>query len=235
MSHATLSVEPAHRAPVVDGDARPSPLRQLVKGLAIALPRRALLLHGPRSSRSVCLTFDDGPHPEYTPRLLEALAAHDVRATFFVVGERAERHPEIVARIAREGHVVGHHSYAHSLPEHTSARQLFEEARRTARLLEKITGEAPRLFRPPHGTLTAAKLVGLWALRQTVVLWSQDPKDFACGAPADVHRAFRARPPVGGDIVLLHDTWEHTATLAGEMIRNIRRRGLALDTVTAWL
>lgn len=215
---------------------RPSRLRQSVKrSLARLLPRRALMLHGPRSGRTACLTFDDGPHPEHTPALLDALAAHSVVATFFVVGERAARHPGIVARMAREGHAVGHHTYTHSPPEQTGAGRLLREVRQTAELLESITGEAPRLFRPPLGKLTPAKLLGLLGLRQTVVLWSVDPRDYACGAPEEAHLALRAQPPVvGGDIVLLHDTWPHAARFADELIRELRGRGLSLDTVTPW-
>src|SRR5262245_42795080 len=79
--------------------------------LAAALPRHLFLVRGRTSSRCVYLTFDDGPHPEYTPGLLDRLAKADVRATFFVVGRMAERHPDVVRRMAAEGHLVANHSF----------------------------------------------------------------------------------------------------------------------------
>ena len=98
--------------------------RQLLRRLlATALPRRVFLTSGPATSREVCLTFDDGPHPEFTPALLDFLKSRMVRATFFVVGRQAEQYPELVRRMASEGHVIDNHSYAHPRPGQRSAFQ----------------------------------------------------------------------------------------------------------------
>src|SRR5436305_246824 len=98
--------------------ARISWLRQVCRyGLAAMLPRRVYLTHGPRRGREMCLTFDDGPHPDLTPRLLDLLADLQVRATFFLIGQEAEKYPEIVRRIAAEGHTVGNHTYSHGVRE----------------------------------------------------------------------------------------------------------------------
>src|SRR5437763_16151440 len=102
-----------------------------------ACPARWLLFRGPASSDAVCLTFDDGPHPEHTPPLLDVLKDLQVPATFFVVGQQAEKHPEIVQRMVAEGHAVGHHSLTHSPSAQTSARLLSNEVGQSIRLLKR--------------------------------------------------------------------------------------------------
>jgi peptidoglycan/xylan/chitin deacetylase (PgdA/CDA1 family) len=158
-----------------------------------------------------------------------------VQATFFVLGARAAAHPALVARIAAEGHEIGHHSYAHGPPRQTSAWALVSEARRTSAALERVLGRRPSLFRPPHGKLTPGKLLGLWALGQTVVLWNRDPKDFACGAVEPIRRWFEREPLSGGDIVLLHDVHPHVAPALDAVAERAARLGLGFCTPTEWL
>lgn len=205
----------------------PDPARQVVKrALQRALPRFAFMVEGPSTA---CLypTFDDGPDPVHTPAVLDALRATGARATFFVVGERAARHPDVVRRIVAEGHTLGHHSYHHGAPESTSARALAEEIDRTRRVLRDITGQAPRLFRPPYGKLTASKLAAIWTRGQTVVLWSSDPRDFAGGDAAEIARRLPALH--GGEIVLLHDVHPMAAALVTEIARRGAQSGLRLQ------
>jgi peptidoglycan/xylan/chitin deacetylase (PgdA/CDA1 family) len=215
--------------------AEPSPLRQLVRrGLAATLPRRLFMTSGPPGSSAVALTFDDGPHPTHTPAVLDRLRELRVRATFFVVGDRAAARPELVARIAAEGHAIGHHSYTHGAPHETSALALIDEARRTAALLERVLGARPSLFRPPHGKLTPGKLLGLWGLGQTVVLWNRDPKDWACGAIDPIRRWFQTEPLAGGDILLLHDAHAHIAPALDAIVERAASLGLGFCTPTDW-
>lgn len=218
---------------------RPGPRcgRQLLRrALAATLPRRLFLVHGPAAGRAVCLTFDDGPHPEHTPRLLDALKAHGVPATFFVIGQNAERYPDLVRRVAAEGHVVGNHSYSHTEPCRTSAGQLADETRRTGDLLAALLGgEAPALFRPPKGQVTVAKLWRLWRARQTVVLWDTDPKDYARQSAAEVRDWFRAHPLRGGDVVLMHDSHPHATAVVPDLVEAARGAGLRFTTLPEWL
>lgn len=214
---------------------RPSPIRQLVRrGMAATLPRRLFMTSGPPASRSLALTFDDGPDPTHTAAVLDRLRALGVRATFFVVGRKVEACPALVARIARDGHEIGHHSYWHAPPEETSAPALLAEARRTSTVLERLVGKRPCLYRPPHGKLTPAKLLGLWALGQTIVLWNRDPKDFACGAIDPIRRWFETEPLAGGDIVLLHDVHPHVAPALDTLVERAARLGLGFATPTEW-
>jgi peptidoglycan/xylan/chitin deacetylase (PgdA/CDA1 family) len=203
--------------------------------MATALPRRLFLVRGPAASASVCLTFDDGPHPEHTPRLLDTLKELGVTATFFVVGQQAERYPNLVRRIAAEGHAVGHHTFYHTDLRRTSARQLAAEVRRTRDLLARLLGKAPNLFRPPHGKLTPAKLWSLWRAGQTVVLWNVDPKDYACRSADQLQAWCEAHPMQAGDLVLMHDDRPHAAMVLPGLIAVARQRGLTFSTIPDWV
>jgi peptidoglycan/xylan/chitin deacetylase (PgdA/CDA1 family) len=213
-----------------------SALRQAVKrGLAVALPRRSFLVRGAPESRTVCLTFDDGPHPAHTPRLLDALREHDVTATFFVIGARAAAYPQLARRIVDEGHCLGSHSYYHRPPEHTSPLALAAELARTRRELLNITGSSPRLFRPPRGQVSAAKLLRVLASGHTLVLWSLDPRDYASADTLEVQGFFAVNPPGAGDIVLMHDIHPHAARLLPGLVASTRARGLDLCSVDRML
>jgi peptidoglycan/xylan/chitin deacetylase (PgdA/CDA1 family) len=181
-------------------------IHQVVRSALLStLPRRLLVDRAPRASRRLYLTFDDGPHPQWTPRLLEQLRAHCLRATFFVVGQEAQRFPGIVRQIVDEGHAIGTHSWRHAPAKETTALDLAEETLQTAALIHKLTGVRTRLFRPPYGALSAAKLLRTWKIGHTVVLWSCDPRDYQCTSGPELEGRLRLTPPLPGDIVLLHD------------------------------
>ena len=108
-------------------------------------------LIAPRRAGELALTFDDGPNPAWTPRLLDILASHDVRATFFLVGRFAQAEPELVRRIAAAGHLIGNHSWSHPNLALTATGRIDEELQRTSETLEQITGAPVRYFRPPFG------------------------------------------------------------------------------------
>jgi peptidoglycan/xylan/chitin deacetylase (PgdA/CDA1 family) len=203
--------------------------------MAVALPRSLFMVSGPAGSRSIALTFDDGPDPEHTPAVLRRLGELRIRATFFVVGEKAEAHPGLVARIVEDGHVLGHHSWSHGQPSQTGAAALVREARRTSDLLERLTGRRPRLFRPPYGKVTAPKLVGLWMARQSVVLWNQDPKDFGAREVAPLRRWFAAAALAGGDILLMHDSHAFAAPSLDALADRAAALGLAFGTPSEWI
>lgn len=209
--------------------------RQRAKGVVgWAMPLRMFIAGGPVAGGRICLTFDDGPHPDNSARVLDVLGEHGVKATFFVIGERAARHPELVARAAREGHVVGNHTYFHLDPKKTSAVALIREVRQTRRLLAELLGETSDLFRPPLGAVTAAKLLGLWAVRQTVVLWNSDPLDYRAQSADCVRSWFEAHPLAPGALVLMHDDRPFAAQVLPELIRSARDRGLTFTTVRHW-
>jgi peptidoglycan/xylan/chitin deacetylase (PgdA/CDA1 family) len=108
-------------------------------------------LTAPRRPGELALTFDDGPNPAWTPKLLDVLAGNDVRATFFMLGRHAKAEPQLARRIAAAGHVVGNHSWSHPNLSRSSAARVREELRRTKETLEQIVGAPVRWFRPPYG------------------------------------------------------------------------------------
>lgn len=149
------------------------------------------------------LTFDDGPDPERTPRLLDVLAAARAPAIFFVLGEQAVKHPALVRRMVAEGHVVGNHSWSHPWMLPMSRARIAEELDRCQAAVADVTGVAPRLARPPYGQRDyrynqLARERGL-----TPVLWSRNLRDYYGTDPERLARRLaRTRP---GDILLMHD------------------------------
>lgn len=215
-----------------------SQLRQLLKSaFAAALPKSLLLTHGPRRVSAsqpidIALTFDDGPHPEHTPRLLDVLAEAGAHGTFFVVGERAEQHPELVRRIADAGHQLGNHTWTHSEPSQTSTVRFLEEVGQTRQLIQNLTGHDCRLTRPPKGSLTIGKTLGLWRQQQTVALWNIDPKDFVMLDSAAMSRWLDEYRPQSGDIVLLHDNHSRAVVAVEHLAQN---RDLRFVRLSDWL
>lgn len=193
-------------------------LRQLVKSTITAcLPAERWLVRG-RSSQAgplpaISLTFDDGPHPEHTPNVLAELERWNLTATFFVIGQHAATHPQLIEQIVQAGHTVANHTWTHSEPCRTSAVAFAEEVTQTSALLEKLTGMKPRFMRPPKGELSLAKALGLWGAGYTIALWSVDPRDYRIESDDDTRSASEQAAWNHGDIVLLHDNRPGAAQL----------------------
>jgi peptidoglycan/xylan/chitin deacetylase (PgdA/CDA1 family) len=179
----------------------------------------------------VYLTFDDGPDPEWTPRILDLLARAGAKATFFLVGEAAARQPALARRLLAEGHEVGNHSFSHrhpwTLPERAARREVSEGAEAIA----DVVGRAPRFFRPPHGRLRRCMIEEARARGEALVLWSRSAVDWGPWARA-AGIARRLTGVAAGDIVLMHDgrsrwnrPWETAAALPG-FLQRLRARGL---------
>ena len=189
-----------------------------------------------KPEQAVALTFDDGPSPVYTPRILARLAKLHVHATFFVIGYLAEAYPDLVRREARMGMAVGNHTYNHpEVPPFDSlpAPLLRDEIALGDQILGRL-GIRTQLFRPPGGS-SSPRVVRIAAARgQRVVLWSVDPTDWQSGvsAKAIARRVLSAVRP--GSIVELHDAGgDRSATLAAlpAIVRGVRARGLRLVTL----
>jgi len=178
------------------------------------------------------MTFDDGPHPENTPRILDALDAHHARATFFLQGNMADRHPQIVREIARRGHEIGNHGYAHYDARVLARRAYVADVLRAQAAIEDILGQPlPRIFRPPFGNVTPGSMLALLRQRFRFIFWSLDSCDsFIEGAPALVDHVGR-QPIDAGCIMLFHDDYARTAEALAQLIGIVKQRGLALVTV----
>jgi peptidoglycan/xylan/chitin deacetylase (PgdA/CDA1 family) len=209
--------------------------RQLVRSaMETILPRSLFLVKGPRSSGSVCLTFDDGPHPQHTPPLLDVLDSLGVPGTFFLIGKNVEQHPDLVRRMVASGHVVGHHTFHHSRPQELCATELMAEIRRTDLLFREILGQTAPLFRPPWGKLTASKFCRLWGAGKSIVLWNADPKDCECQTVGEVRERLAADPLEAGDILLMHDDQPYATEVLPELVADARNRGLSFATPLQW-
>jgi len=220
-------------------------IRQFVKSaLEVAVPQSVLLTRGRHLAASsadttfrpaVSLTFDDGPHPEFTSALLDNLASFGLRGTFFVVGERAQQYPRLLRRIAAEGHEVGNHTWTHSEPRETSTVKFLAEIKRTREFIEDTLGCECRLVRPPKGELTTGKLWGLVRSGQTVALWNRDPRDYRMESYCEMEEWCRAYRAVHGDVVLLHDNHPHAATAAVVLGSQAATAELRYVTMSEWL
>lgn len=151
------------------------------------------------------LTFDDGPHPGITPRLIEILAEHGATATCFLVGANAAKHPELVRDLHAAGHTIGNHTYTHPDAWTTDTPTLIDELERTTDTLEQIIGEKVRVMRPPYGHPTAA--MRCWCTRrgQRMVMWDVMPGDYLRTATADKIANFTLNATRPGSIIVLHD------------------------------
>ena len=179
------------------------PLRRLGERWGEAAMARVTgtITHVTTDDPVIALTFDDGPHPAWTPRLLDVLAAHRAVATFFMIGEAARRHPELVRRVADAGHAIGNHSWDHpSFP-------LIASRERRAQILACGQGIAPygrRLFRPPYGHQSMTSRLDPFWLGYQVVTWSVNSDDWRNRDAASMARQLvgQVRP---GDIIVFHD------------------------------
>jgi peptidoglycan/xylan/chitin deacetylase (PgdA/CDA1 family) len=189
----------------------------------------------------VALTFDDGPHPTYTPQLLDGLQAAGVLATFFWVGQRAQSHPELAKRASDEGHCIGSHSYSHAAPHGRSMEDIRSDYRKGCAAVEESIGKTTPLFRPPYGSITSKSLVALRQLALEPWLWSVDAGDWRDGvSTGDLLRTLSGT--AAGDVVLLHDgaadegpgvgqDRSATVELIGPLVELLRARGLSFVTL----
>ncbi|MEV4342467.1 polysaccharide deacetylase family protein [Streptomyces sp. NPDC049590] len=168
-------------------------------------------LAGTGHVRHIALTFDDGPDPESTPRFLDELDRLGARATFFVVGEYAVRHPGLVRETARRGHELGVHGWRHDRPWRPTLARDAEEVARTVRVVHDLTGRRPRWYRPPYGILTATRWRAARRAGLRTVLWSAWGRDWTADATPGSVRARVAADLRGGGTVLLHDADRYSA------------------------
>ncbi|HEX4305987.1 MAG TPA: polysaccharide deacetylase family protein [Solirubrobacterales bacterium] len=217
-------------------------------GLAVAIPhagpalapivpavgRRLPILLRDEGNPGVALTFDDGPHPQGTPAVLEILRDRGQRATFFLAGEQVERRPALAAEIVAAGHRVELHCHRHRNQLRLTPRALIDDAERARAAIEEATGQAIADYRPPYGIFSGAGLRAIRSRGWRPVLWSRWGRDWTRWATA---RSITRKATDGirpGDIVLLHDadiysarnSWERTASALPRICDELTTRGL---------
>ncbi|MFU8831967.1 MAG: polysaccharide deacetylase family protein [Wenzhouxiangella sp.] len=175
----------------------------LIRGLS-ADPALAPLRRLDQAADRVVLTFDDGPDPDYTPKILDALRQAGVTATFFVIASEALNHPRIIHRTLAEGHSIGSHGWIHRHPWLQTANTARKQVEAASYALAELIGRQVRWFRPPHGALRPSMRQAAAKHDQRIVLWSKSALDWGPWATAaSVTR--RLQVVAGGDIVLMHD------------------------------
>ena len=174
----------------------------------------------------VALTFDDGPHPVYTPRLLDGLKARGVHASFFMVGENAAANPELVERIYEEGHLIGNHTYSHQQLTTLSEEAATQELTKTQEVLEQITGEWPLYVRPPFGSWNR-ELEG--EVSMLPVLWSVDSLDWTTTNTAEIVRRVVTQVKED-DIILMHDYYASSVEAALQVVDQLQTAGFTFVT-----
>jgi peptidoglycan/xylan/chitin deacetylase (PgdA/CDA1 family) len=155
----------------------------------------------------VALTFDDGPEPNFTPALLDVLKKHDARATFFVMGKKAEAHPQILKRMAMAGHEIGNHSYSHPDFNKLKKEAQLEEITKTNAIIEKYSGQNVALLRPPGGYLSYDLIEMSKKEHLTIAYWTyqQDSKDWRNGTKPSAISGHIIKNIQPGQVIILHD------------------------------
>lgn len=198
--------------------------------------RRVPRLAGVGHPSHVALTFDDGPDPDSTPRFLDALEELGVRATFFVLGDGAVRHPSVVRETFRRGHELAVHGWSHDRPWLPAPADDVRALLRAAGVVGDLTGRRPLWYRPPYGILTSGRWAAARAAVMRPVLWTAWGRDWTAGATAASVRSAVAAGLRGGGTVLLHDTdrmsapgcWRATLGALPGIVHGCRRAGLAV-------
>jgi peptidoglycan-N-acetylglucosamine deacetylase len=193
-------------------------------------------------SRKLALTYDDGPNDPYTLQLLDVLAKHDVRATFFLLGQFVQQRPEIVMAIASAGHDIGNHTWSHPYLIWASPAEARSQLERTTKAIQDACGITPTLFRPPFGgrrpgTFSLARELGM-----TTVMWRVTTYDWEADSPDFILN--KARKAIrGGDVVLMHDGGHtrmgvkrsHTVAATDQLISEYKPKGYEFVSVSEML
>lgn len=195
---------------------------------------RHFFLEATKTTRAVALTFDGGPDPKHTERLLKILARHKVKATFFLVGERAARFPKQVRLIHRAGHAIGGHGYTHDSLAAQSMSAAWRQITRTEAAVARAIGKRPAFYRPPYGAVTDNQIAYFGKRGVNTINWSVDSFDW----DAKRNKPWQIRKEVlrhahNGAVILLHaGSWRaNTAKALPGLITALRKRGHTFETV----
>ena len=192
------------------------------------------VLHGPRGTNEIALTFDDGPHPGYTLPILKILKQYDIHATFFVVGEKAEEYPDLIRAEVAAGDPIGNHTYDHVSLIKIPEEYVGTEIKACGEVIENITGKAPDLFRPPGGEYNKMVADTAASLGYKMILYSDDPGDYLDPGTGVIEDRTLDAINDGG-IILLHDGAAQTITILPRIIERLKARGFRFVTIPEML
>lgn len=194
----------------------------------------SVIRSNPKAGKRVALTFDDGPYDVWSQRYMDILESYGVKATFFLVGSRAEKFSDIVVDMAQRGFGIGGHSYAHSNIKNKSIDKIQEDFEMTLDVIESITGQDVRFFRPPYGAYNDKLLKTAYEFNQITVTWNVDPRDWAGGRAEEISRKVLDNVS-DGSIVLLHEGKENTWGALPAIIEGLMERGYEIVSLSELL
>jgi peptidoglycan/xylan/chitin deacetylase (PgdA/CDA1 family) len=231
ISPVSYSQEPRPSAPLEKPAASPAKPKATPTPTEPPITFNSVHVDGP----FIALTFDDGPNATLTPKLLDLLAARHLKATFFVVGQNAAEHPEILKRAVREGHEIANHSWSHPNLGKMSDDAVRRELQKTDDAIAAAIGKRPTLLRPPYGSITARQKK--WIHEEfgyRIIIWDVDPLDWKRPGPSVV-TARILKETRAGSIVLAHDIHAPTIEAMPATFDQLMKKGFKSVTVTELL
>lgn len=180
-----------------------------------------------QEKKQIAITFDDGPHEIYTPKLLDGLKERHVCASFFVTGENVEKYPDLIRRMKEEGHLIGNHTYHHIQLTNSNGAVFYQELVETNQVIKEITGKDVEYVRPPFGSWNKKYEQ---ELNMFPVLWTIDPMDW-CNGNADCVVRHVLKKAEENAIILLHDEYDSSVTAALQIIDQLQKEGYEFVTV----
>lgn len=210
----TPTATPEHAGGQERAEERPT--KAHVVDLSALFPNDLYLKGSSTQGKRVALTFDDAPDTRFTPQVLDMLKSLEVKATFFVVGQRVDAHPWFMKRIFREGHAYGNHTYNHANLTKLTPAQVRREVQACERAIARVTGHRTRLFRPPYGALTPATVRELVSMGYKIIYWNVDSLDWmGLSGPQVTANILSHTGP--GDIILQHGAGGKGENLSGSV------------------
>jgi len=194
------------------------------------LTRKGTIYRLKTDQKKIVLTFDDGPSPEWTPKILEELKKANIKALFFMIGHHVQRYPEIARQVAQEGHTIGNHGYAHSVMLYYTPAEIEEEIKYTEHVIREITGQTTKFFRPPKAWLRKSIKEKIKSMGYAIILWSLNSKDWVCFNHKYIVQ-YLSRNIQNGDILLFHDSGNISKTEGGDRTQTVESIGLLAATL----
>jgi len=207
----------------------------LLIGVAAIISRKSEMELGslsisPGNLKEIALTFDDGPVPSTTPKILRVLDKEGIKATFFVVGKMVEKYPSLLKEIWEEGHDVGNHTYSHPDLTKLSKQDIQKELDKTRILIKKNTGKDTYLFRPPGGRYDNRVIVTTTLTGYKMILWTNYPEDYGCLSSRLIYEKAISKAEDEG-IILLHNGLDATLEVLPKIISQLRKEGYTFVTI----
>jgi len=208
-------------------------IRSFIKHVfCLLFPQKLIIKGKPSEAKRIALTFDDGPHPVHSEKILNALEQANVKATFFLSGKSVEKYPEIVKKMYDQGHQVSNHGYWHVNAPTISKDKYVGGVLHTQSQIDEITNHRnSRQFRPPYGSINIQCLIALLRKNYQFVFWSFDSRDSFIRDKHKLIHYIQKHETKAGEVILFHEDYLHTTEALPQIIDIYLKRGFELSTV----